>query len=39
MSWDETWARMSQLIDDVVANRTRAALLARAGQARRGVAA
>ena len=39
MSWDETWARMSQLIDDVVANRTRAALLARAGQERRGVAA
>jgi glycosyltransferase involved in cell wall biosynthesis len=39
MSWDETWARMSRLIDDVVANRTRAALLARAGQERRGVAA
>ena len=39
MSWDETWARMSRLIDEVVANRTRAALLARAGQAQRGVAA
>ena len=39
MSWDQTWAKMSQLIDDVVANRTRAALLARAGQERRGVAA
>ena len=39
MSWDETWGRMSQLIDEVVANKTRTALLARAGQARRGVAA
>lgn len=39
MSWDETWGRMAQLIDEVVANKTRTALLARAGQARRGVAA
>jgi UDP-galactopyranose mutase len=39
MSWDETWARMSRLIDEAVANRTRTALLARAGQAQRGVAA
>jgi UDP-galactopyranose mutase len=39
MSWDETWTRMSRLIDEVVANRTRTALLARAGQVRRGVAA
>jgi UDP-galactopyranose mutase len=39
MSWDETWARMSRLIDEAVANKTRAALLARAGQARSGVAA
>ncbi|HET9528534.1 MAG TPA: glycosyltransferase, partial [Pyrinomonadaceae bacterium] len=39
MSWDETWARMSRLIDDVVATRMRAAVLARAEQARRGVAA
>ncbi|HSK63402.1 MAG TPA: glycosyltransferase, partial [Pyrinomonadaceae bacterium] len=39
MSWDETWARMSKLIDDVVATKTRTALLARAQQARRGVAA
>lgn len=39
MSWDETWARMSRLIDDVLATKTRAALAARAGQAHRGVAA
>lgn len=39
MSWDETWAQMSRLIDEAVASRTRTALLARAGQARRGVAA
>lgn len=39
MSWDETWARMSRLIDDVVATRMRAAVLARTEQARRGVAA
>ena len=39
MSWDETWARMARLIDEVVAKRTRAALLARADQERRGVAA
>ena len=39
MSWDETWARMSRLIDEAVANKTRAAILARAGQERRGVAA
>ena len=39
MSWDETWARMSRLIDEAVANRTRTALIARAGQAQRGVAA
>ena len=39
MSWDETWAQMSRLIDEAVANRTRAALIARAGQAQRGVAA
>lgn len=39
MSWDETWARMSRLIDEAVANKTRAALIARAGQAQRGVAA
>lgn len=39
MSWDETWARMSRLIDDVLATKTRAALVAKAGQAPRGVAA
>ena len=39
MSWDETWARMSRLIDEAVANKTRTALLARAGDERRGVAA
>lgn len=39
MSWDETWARMSRLIDEAVAKKTRAALVARAGQGRRGVAA
>jgi glycosyltransferase involved in cell wall biosynthesis len=39
MSWDETWARMSRLIDDTLAAKTRAALLARADQQRRGVAA
>ena len=39
MSWDETWARMSRLIDDTVATKTRAALLARAKQESRGVAA
>lgn len=39
MSWDETWAQMSRLIDEAVANNTRAALIARAGQAQRGVAA
>jgi UDP-galactopyranose mutase len=39
MSWDETWGRMSRLIDDVLAKKTRAALLARADQASRGVAA
>jgi len=39
MSWDETWARMSRLIDEVVATRVRASLVARAEQARRGVAA
>jgi len=39
MSWDETWNRMARLIDEVVANRTRTTLLARAGQQQRGVAA
>ena len=39
MSWDETWARMSRLIDDVVATKTRTALLARAQNESRGVAA
>ena len=39
MSWDETWARMSRLIDEAVAKKTRAALTARAGQASRGVVA
>ncbi|HKS08643.1 MAG TPA: glycosyltransferase family 1 protein [Pyrinomonadaceae bacterium] len=39
MSWDETWQRMSRLIDEAIANRTRTALLARAGQTQRGVAA
>lgn len=39
MSWDETWARMSRLIDEAVADKTRAKLVARAGQERRGVAA
>lgn len=39
MSWDETWARMARLIDDVVATKTRSALLARAQQTSRGVAA
>jgi glycosyltransferase involved in cell wall biosynthesis len=41
MSWDDTWARMSRLIDEAVANRTREALRARAGAggAQRGVAA
>jgi UDP-galactopyranose mutase len=36
MSWDETWARMSKLIDDTLAKKTRAALLARNDQGRRG---
>lgn len=39
MSWDETWARMSRLIDETVASRTRVALRARAAEAQRGVAA
>lgn len=39
MSWDETWARMSRLIDDTVAAKTRTALRARAQQEHRGVAA
>jgi UDP-galactopyranose mutase len=39
MSWDETWAQMARLIDEAVANKTRTALLARAGQTQRGVAA
>ena len=39
MSWDETWARMSRLIDDTLANKTRRALSAKAGQEHRGVAA
>jgi UDP-galactopyranose mutase len=39
MSWDETWARMSRLIDDTLASKTRKALSARAGQEHRGVAA
>ena len=40
MSWDETWARMSKLIDDTLAKKTRAALLARTEQGRgSGVAA
>jgi UDP-galactopyranose mutase len=38
-SWDETWERMSRLIDEAVANRTRAALLARTDPQSRGVAA
>jgi UDP-galactopyranose mutase len=39
MSWDETWARMSRLIDETVATKTRTALLARAQTESRGVAA
>ena len=42
MSWDETWAQMSRLIDEAVASRTRrtrAAVAARAGQQQTGVAA
>jgi hypothetical protein len=39
MSWDETWARMSQLIDETLTTKTRAALVARAGQKPHGVAA
>ncbi|HEV2836054.1 MAG TPA: glycosyltransferase family 1 protein [Pyrinomonadaceae bacterium] len=39
MSWDETWARMSRLIDETLATKTRAALLARSEPASRGVAA
>lgn len=39
MSWDETWARMSRLIDDVLVKKTRAALVARADQQHRNVAA
>lgn len=39
MSWDETWSRMSRLIDETVATKTRTALLARAQQESRGVAA
>ena len=39
MSWDETWSRMSRLIDETVATKTRTALLARAQQEQRGVAA
>ena len=39
MSWDETWARMSRLIDDTLASKTRRALRAKATQEQRGVAA
>ena len=39
MSWDETWARMSRLIDDVLAKKTHAALVATANHAHRNVAA
>jgi len=39
MLWGETWARMSRLIDDTLANKTRRALSAKAGQEHRGVAA
>jgi UDP-galactopyranose mutase len=39
MSWDETWGRMSQLIDDVLTKKTRASLRARADHASRTVAA
>ena len=38
MSWDETWSRMSRLIDDTLAKKTRA-VLARANRAGSGVAA
>jgi UDP-galactopyranose mutase len=36
MSWDETWSRMSKLIDDTLAKKTRAALLAKTDQGQRG---
>jgi UDP-galactopyranose mutase len=39
MSWDETWARMSKLIDDTLAKKTRASLLAKTAQHGSGVAA
>ena len=39
MSWDETWARMSRLIDETLATKTRQTLRAKAPQTQRGVAA
>jgi UDP-galactopyranose mutase len=39
MSWDETWARMSRLIDDVLVKKTRTAMVAKASHAHRNVAA
>jgi len=40
MSWDETWARMSRLIDDTLESKTRRALRAKAAHGEhRGVAA
>ena len=39
MSWDETWARMSRLIDDVLVKKTRTAMAAKASHAHRNVAA
>jgi UDP-galactopyranose mutase len=35
-SWDETWGRMSKLIDETLAKKTRAALLSRTDQDQRG---
>jgi UDP-galactopyranose mutase len=39
MSWDETWARMSQLVNGVVEAKMRGSVLAIPKQARAGVAA
>lgn len=39
MSWDETWARMSRLIDDVLVKKARTAMAATASHAHRNVAA
>ncbi|HKY26911.1 MAG TPA: glycosyltransferase family 1 protein [Pyrinomonadaceae bacterium] len=39
MSWDETWSRMSQLVDQMVAAKTNRNVLARSARAQTGAAA